>query len=229
MTIAPAYGFSYESMRSIIEFARSEGYTFHTLVEFIEAGCPSEGAFILKHDLDVKPASLWPLLRLEQRLGIRSTIFVRVTANDYNALSYLVLPHLREAEQDGFEIGLHTNFLEYAKINELDPMEVLSMEHDALFAFLDVVGVSTHRDFNYMHNALPWLQENWDRVREALGLEYHAYESRLMDNTIYVNEGYSPHLGWRNDSPEDAITTGQSVYMLTHPHWWWSEHPFESW
>lgn len=229
MTTPPAYGFSYESMGNIIKTARSRGYRFYTLVEFIEAGCPSEGAFILKHDLDAKPSSLWPLLRLEQRLGIRSTIFVRVTANDYNALSYLVLPHLREAEDDGFEIGLHTNFLEFAEINALDPMEVLSMEHDALYSFLDVVGVSTHRDFNYMHNALPWLEDNWDKIKTELGLTYHAYESQLMDNTIYVNEGYSPHLCWRNKTPIEAIATGKSVYMLTHPHWWWSEHPFETW
>ncbi len=219
--------FSHAAMKNIIEHALAKGYKFYTISEFIEANCPSTGAFILKHDLDFRPSTLWPILDLEEDLNVRSTVYVRVTANDYNALCYTVLPHLIKAEHRGFEIGLHTNFLEFAKINNLDPVEVLDMECGALVSFLDIRGMSTHRDLNYMHNALPWLEERWEAIRDQLGLNYHAYESRLMKNTIYVNEGYSPHLCWRNMTPIEAIATGKSVYMLTHSHWWWKDHPFE--
>lgn len=227
---SPASAFSYEEMFNIITTAQTQGYTFYTIRDFIKAGCPSHKAFIMKHDLDVKPSTLWPLLKLEEDLGVRSTIYVRVTANDYNSVSYLVLPHLLDAQTRGFEIGLHTNFLEFTKINNLaDPIEMLTVETRILASFFNISGLSTHRDLNYMHNALPFLEENWHMIKEKLGYVYHAYESSLMNNTIYVNEGYSPHLCWRNMTPIEAIATGKSVYMLTHPHWWWKNNPFETW
>lgn len=221
--------FSLNYMRWFIKLAQSEGYKFYTCKEFLEAGSPTEKAFIMKHDLDAKPATLPAILELQKELGIRSTIYVRVTANDYNVMSYLVLPMLIQAERDGFELGLHSNFLEYATINSLNPVTVLASEVKLLKHFLNIRGMSTHRDLNYAYNALPWLEERWDELKGFLDLDYQAYDKRLMDNTIYVNEGYSPHLCWRNKKPEEAIATGRSVYMLTHNHWWYKKHPFETW
>lgn len=228
--IDSANEFSYVRFENLITLAKQKGYKFWTLADFIEAGCPLENKpFLMKHDLDQKPETLWPLLDLEESLGITATVYVRMTANDYNALSYKVMPFLSRYEKRGFEIGLHTNFLEYAKINSYDPMTVLKSEAAALKGFINVKGMSTHRDLNYAINALPWLQENWARVKQELGLQYEAYDERLMQNFVYVNEGYSPHLTWRNLTPEQAIETGKPVYMLTHPQWWWKEHPFEIW
>ena len=221
--------FSYDYMRWFVRLAQSNGYRFYTCKEFLEAGSPRRHAFVMKHDLDAKPATLPGLLALEKELGIRSTVYVRVTANDYNVMSYLVMPALVKAERDGFEVGLHTNFLEYATINGLDPVQVLTAEVNLLKEFLNVRGVSTHRDLNYAYNALPWLEERWTWLSRTLDLDYQAYDRRLMDNTTYVNEGYSPHLCWRNKKPEEAIATGDSVYMLTHNHWWFKDHPFETW
>lgn len=221
--------FSLDYMRWFINLAKDQGYTFYTCKQYLDAGSPPTRAFIMKHDLDAKPATLPALLELEKECGIRSTIYARVTANDYNVMSYLVLPTLIQAEREGFEIGLHSNFLEYATINNLDPTTVLEAEVRLLKQFLNIRGMSTHRDLNYAYNALPWLEERWDSLKDRLDLDYQAYDKRLMDNTIYVNEGYSPHLCWRNKKPEEAIATGQSVYMLTHNHWWFKKHPFETW
>lgn len=218
---------SLEHMRRIIVKALSSGYTFMTCHEFMHCDDLPDRVFIMKHDLDAKPETLWPLLDLELSQGVRPTVYVRVCANDYNVMDYRVMPRLQHYEKMGVEMGLHTNFLEWGKITGNVPFAVLHAEVSLLQKFLDVKGMSTHRDLNYAYNALPFLEENWERWRRKLGLDYQAYDPKLMDNTVYVNEGYSPHLCWRNMTPEEAIDTGKHVYMLTHNHWWWKDHPFE--
>jgi hypothetical protein len=220
--------FSFSYFKSIIKMAREAGYAFYTVGEFLKAGCPKEKAFIIRHDLDQKPASLSAQLRAEMEMDVRSTIYVRVMANDYNPFNYLNLPVLLQAERDGFEMGLHTNFLEFATINELDPFDVLKFESRAFSSFFENKSFACHRDFNYMYNSLPWVVENWDKIKAELGYEYQAYDPRIMDSVIYVNEGYHPHLCWRFSTPEQAIATGKSVCLLTHPHFWWEKHPFEA-
>lgn len=220
--------FSFEYYQKFLQLARVSGYTFYTVGEFLAAGCPREKAFVIRHDLDVKPASLPALLRAEKQLGVRSTIYVRIMANDFNAFNYLNLPMLLAAQADGFEMGLHTNFLEFATIAGIDPFEVLKFETRAFGAFFQNKSFACHRDLNYTYNSLPWVVENWKKIQDELGYEYQPYDDRIMDAVLYVNEGYHPHLCWRNLTPEQAIDTGKSICLLTHPHLWWETHPFES-
>jgi hypothetical protein len=220
--------FSLEYFKSFIILAKNKGYKFYTVKEFLAAGCPNKLAFVLKHDIDTRPATLPQLLDVERECGIRSTLYVRVCANDYNVMSYPVMKTLSAAMSDGFEIGLHTNFFEYATINNLDPLKVLIAEVNLLRSFFNICGMSTHRDFNYAYNALPYVEENWQLIQQLTGLTYQAYDPSLMNNTIYVNEGMKPHLCWRDWTPEMAIETGKSIYMLTHNHWWYKDHPFEN-
>lgn len=208
--------------------AADAGYKFYTVGEFFAAGFPKEKAFVIRHDLDVKPASLPPLLKAEIELSIRSTIYVRVMANDFNAFNYLTLPMLLQAQADGFEIGLHTNFLESATIMNLDPFEVLKFETNALRAFFENKSLACHRDVNYTRNSLPWVDANWEKIQSELGYEFQAYDDRILKPVHYVNEGLNPHLCWRNLTPEQAILSGKSICLLTHPHFWWETHPFEA-
>lgn len=212
----------------IIRDAQTAGYKFVTLREFVELGCPSEKHFVLRHDLDKLPRSLGPVIDVELEAGVRSTIFVRVAGAEYNPMGYACYEQLLRAEKAKFEIGLHTNFIEFAKITGVDPIFVLNSEIELLKSQFDVVGIATHRDVNYMYNALPALDADWDDVKREFGVKYHAYEQRILTNVIYVNEGLNPHLCWRSVTPGEAIATGRSIYMLTHSHWWFKTHPFEA-
>lgn len=220
--------FSFKYYSEFINQAKYAGYDFYTVGEFLSAGCPKEKAFVIRHDLDVKPASLPALLNAEKKLGVRSTIYVRVMANDFNAFNYLNLPMLLNAQSDGFEMGLHTNFLEFATIANLDPFEVLKFETDAFRAFFENKSFACHRDLNYTYNSLPWVVKNWQKIQSELGYEYQPYDDKIINSVLYVNEGYAPHLCWRGITPEEAIKTGKSICLLTHPHLWWETHPFES-
>jgi len=149
-----------------------------------------------------------------------------VTANEYNPLSYHVLPHLLHAQRDGFEVGLHTSCVEFAAINDLNPLDVIQRETNVLRQFFNVTGVAPHRDWNYTHNSLPWLRDNWATISGTCGLTYEAYAPVLEASTVYVNDTFAPHLCWKT-TPYDALATGNSVYFSTHAAWWYVDHPFE--
>lgn len=223
--------FSLKYYKSIIQKAKDSGYKFVTLRDFYHLDCPNEKHFVLRHDLDLLPSSLAPMLEVERECEVRSSIFVRVTG-PYNPFDHKVFKILNDAEQDGFEIGLHTNFVEFAEINDRGYYEVLKSELRIIRAFFrDVDGISTHRDVNYMYNSLPFLEKNWEELKNdfKLYLHYQAYDKKILDNVLYVNEGLSPHLGWRDIIPEDAIETGKSICLLVHPHWWYKSHAQEHW
>lgn len=213
----------------IIKSALDNSYKFVTLSEFVALGCPATNHFVIRHDVDKSPASLPAIINVERTLNVRSTTYVRVAGAEYNPFSYQSLRIFKDAADKGTEIGLHTSFYEYALINEIDPISVLGGELSILRTFFNIKGVAPHRDINYMHNSLPFLEANWSEIQTNLSLQYHAYERPIMDNVVYVNEGFNPHLCWRSLSPIDAMTTfpNRSIYMLTHPHWWFLTHPFE--
>jgi hypothetical protein len=213
---------------SILQLAQQQGYVSQTMRQFWAAGCPTMGSLVLRHDLDDKPLSLKGILEVEQRAGMRSSIFVRVTGNTYNPFDYRVMPVLAQAQSLGHELGLHSNFVEAAMIHGCPPQIALASELQALRAFYgNIRSIACHRDVNYQYNSLPWLEKNWDDVSAGLDLQYQAYDRKIMDNVVYVNETAEQKLGWRTITPERALATGQSVIVSTHPHWWFEKHPFE--
>ena len=219
--------FSFKAYYEIIKDALNNGYVFMTVKEFYKSNCPKDKVFILRHDFDKKPENCDIFFKAERELNVKSTTYVRVANNDYNPFSYLVYPKLKKAEDEGFEIGLHSNFVEYAKLTNTPIKQVLESEWNALSSFYNIEGMSCHRDMNYVYNSLPWVEENMDFLKQ-IGIKYQAYDPKIIDSVLYVNEGSKPHLTWRNLNPHDAIKTGKSICFLTHNHWWYYSHPFEN-
>ena len=61
--------FSLSYYERIVARAQDAGYSFRTLREFLAAGSPTERCFVLRYDLDTKPATLWPMLDSEKTLA----------------------------------------------------------------------------------------------------------------------------------------------------------------
>lgn len=218
--------FSIEMAKSFFQYAIKKNYKFVTMSEYLNSKKRDGKYFIARLDLDIKPVTLSPFVKLAADLSIPFTVFVRV-AGPYNLFWY---PHFRvidEASRAGCEIGLHTTPVEWANILGKNIESTLSAELFALRSHFNVVGVAPHRDINYTYNSLPWLDENWTYLKKSNALLYHAYEPVFHEDILYVNEGLSPHLGWRGLTPMEAIETGKNIHMLLHPHWWYTEHPFE--
>lgn len=218
--------FSFKYLEEIIDNALGNGYKFMTLRDYYLKSAPKDQCFILRLDLDFKPRGLQPFLELAQKKKIPLTIFVRV-AGPYNVFGYECFPLLKAAHECSHEIGLHTTPVEWATINNMDIEKTFAAELNTLRQWFPIFGIAPHRDINYAYNSLPWLRKHWESLRSRFSLEYHAYEDCLEKNPIYVNEGLSPHLGWRSHEPNSVISTGRSIHMLLHPHWWYEKHPFE--
>ena len=92
--------FSLDYYASVLTTAIAAGYVPMTLKEFWNRGCPTTGALVLRHDLDVKPHTLNRLLNVERDLKCRSTVYVRMAGSPYNFLDYPVFNVLRRAEHD---------------------------------------------------------------------------------------------------------------------------------
>jgi hypothetical protein len=75
---------------------------------------------------------------------------------------------------------------------------------------------------------LPFLEKNWQKIKKITKLEYDAYDKILFSELVYVSESLKPHLTWSNNSPIDEIKNGNSVYLLTHNHWWYESIPYLS-
>ncbi|MFA4994046.1 MAG: hypothetical protein WC521_01935 [Bdellovibrionales bacterium] len=219
--------FTIDYLRDFLGKARSNGYRFLTLKDYVAEGCPTDKVFVLRLDLDIKPQTIKPFLVVSREMNIPMTVFIRV-AGPYNIFWYPTYACLKQINAAKSEIGFHTAMVEWAKINNEDTESVFAHELAALRSLFPVAGIAPHRDINYVQNSLPWINENWSHLKQKYNIEYHAYEDRILKNTLYVNEGLSPHLGWRQMTPHEAIATGKPIYMLLHPHWWFQDNPFEA-
>jgi len=222
--------FSIQYYKSIILKALSKNYVVPTLNEYYKnkAQYTDKKVMLLRHDLDDKPQRLKFMLECEKECGVRSTTYLLVHTNYYNLFSPAVFSILKDIEEDGFEIGLHTNFVETSKIFGLDANYVLDSEIEILRKYFNVYGVACHRNIDYMYNSLPYLQENFKEIALRNNLLYEAYDQNIFGGFEFVNEGFNPHLGWRNETPEEVIEAGKSLYISTHPHWWYVNHAFEN-
>jgi hypothetical protein len=211
----------------ILEKAIKFGYQFMTMLEYIEKKPENKLIFILRHDLDTKPQSLLNMLEAERKLGVRSTIFVRVLTDEYNIYGFKNYLMLKNAYDDNFEIALHTSCCEFAKICNLSPFDSLRIELNTIRSMFDVKGIAPHRDINYMYNSLPFIEKYWKDISNEFNLTYQGYSADFMSNLTFVNEGLNPHLGWRSISPNIAINDKKSIYLSTHSHWWFKSYAFE--
>ena len=175
--------FSVKAYKEIIENALENGYVFMTIKDFLKNGSPKEKVFILRHDFDKQPETCDIFIKAEREFNVRSTTYVRVANNDYNPFSYVVYPKLKKAEEEGFEIGLHSNFVEYSKFTGIPIEDVLTSEWNALSAFFNLEGMSCHRDINYAYNSLPWVEEN-ELLLKQIGIKYQAYDKKILDSSF---------------------------------------------
>ncbi len=219
--------FSIKYLKNILETAKNKNYIFMKMSDYISQDKDlNKKYFILRFDLDLEPKRLYPIVSLLKDLDIANTLFVRVSG-PYNFLWYPNFEVIKYASNNNSEIGLHTNHVEWSNLLSEPTEEVFFSELELLRSKFMVSGVAPHRDLNYTFNSLPWIEENWENIKKKYNLKYHAYEQKFFDNFEYVNEGFNPHLSWRNKEPLDMINSNKNIYMLLHPHWWYQNHPFE--
>jgi hypothetical protein len=169
---------------------------------------PAQRHLILRHDIDQSIERARQMAACESFHGWRSTYFVLVRTEMYNAWSRAGASALREMSTAGHEIGLHLDATMYADTEELQlgaAAECRTLE--------DILGrpvrlISFHRP-----------------GRDLVGGDtlvagrLHTYMDRFVRDIGYCSDSQGQ---WRHGHPwqHASVQEGRALHLLTHAVWW---------
>jgi len=164
----------------------------------------------MRHDIDWSLSQAVKLAELESEAGVRSTWFVLLRTELYNAASKAGMEALRYIQALGHEIGLH--FDEASYVPALGPDETVRniIKECGLLSTLletEVSTVSMHRP-----------------SKAALDADYHipgivnSYGKTFFQEFKYLSDS---HRRWR-EPVEEIIRSGKydRLHILTHAFWY---------
>jgi hypothetical protein len=174
-----------------------------------------DGKSILwRHDVDFSPHRALGLARIEAEANVRSTYFVLLHSQFYNALEPEVVRIFAEIAALGHAIGLHFDAQFYGHNEELEAL--LQMERHLLETTLavSIQAFSWHNPF----------QGNWIESADAasIGGMVNAYGGAIRNRFSYLSDS---HGVWRFRRLYDVLAEANEAHLqvLTHPEWWMPE------
>ena len=198
-----------------LQKAQSLNYQVLRLCDFNEIAQHPK-VIALRHDVDLSLKNALKMARLETNLHIRSTYFIRVSA-DYNVLFYPNRKIIREIHSMGHEIGLHYS-LDVPKLLKRDPVDFLIKEKNVLEDILgeEIMGISLHDP-----NSVQRIDIDLTRHR----LLYDAYSGVFADQLKYISDSRAT---WREGCMCKHVGETDKLYILTHPFWWFEDASCEN-
>src|SRR5215211_339002 len=167
-------------------------FTYHNLKRFL-AHCQLQGpvfaledydgqsGVIMRHDVDFELEPALRMAEVEAEQGIRSTYFILLTADSYNALSSHGRTTLRALVSTGAEVGVHFDPLVYGSLDSGELLDALTREGDLLSDCIgqQVRSVSLHNPSLY--NQYPLFQ-GWINAyaSEIFGPDRYLSDSRMI-------------------------------------------------
>lgn len=205
--------FTYEAYRDLLSLLREQGYAFRDYHSYADA----PRCVILRHDIDTSLAQAVKLAELEAEEGVRSTWFVLLRTDFYNAASKYGQEALRHIQSLGHEVGLH--FDEASYVPALGPDEIVQniiKECGLLSALLDggtpssVSAVSMHRP------SQATLEADY-----AIPGIVNSYGKTFFHDFKYLSDS---RRRWR-EPVLDIIRAGEHdrLHILTHAFWYHEE------
>lgn len=224
----------FQHYQEILEMALATGYTFKSCSDYLDHTDQSgEPLFVMRHDIDFYPERSINFAEIEYKLGIKSTYFFRVHANEYNCLSYEMISLIRDIQAMGHEIGLHLEPIDIHKATGFRSQDSVRMSKQIIEAIIGhpILGAACHNDMTPDNNL-----DFFVRYRpQDFGMQYEAYgdDLGLFKNSYYITDSHPWH--WRlftngqmteNHSCVCKLITSRCtpIYCLTHPHIWYHKH-----
>lgn len=183
----PSEPMTYANWERLLRMLLEAGYRGLTHAQYARGEyAAGEKILLLRHDADLDPAlgRTMRLAEVEKRLGLVSTVFLRLHDPDYNLLGYRELVRVRRLLGDGFELGLHCETVDLAAALAAaltaapgpppDPAELLRRDLAILGQVIGapVAGAAPHGDMTPHNNADVFKE----RDAAEFGLLYQAYD-----------------------------------------------------
>lgn len=198
--------FSLAHYEEILDRIRAVGR--HRIITVSDAAdaVPADDFILLRHDLDLAVEPALEMARVEEQRGVRACYYVRLHAENYNALDARTLEQLLEIESRGHELGLHYE-PGWFQAQSQDVAAGIRADIATLEALLG------HR--------LPSISQHEPSMGPVLGdlPEGYpcAYQRHLM---VGINYHGDSGFKWREGCLCEKIETVPRMHILIHPENW---------
>jgi hypothetical protein len=200
--------FTEEKYRNILRLCK-QNYSFISYDQY-----RSEGKNVLwRHDIDLSAHRAKRLAKIEMEENIKTTYFLHLHSEFYNALEKDVAKCIFEIIEYGHSIGLHFDPDFYNLVNASDNLEYyLKLEKELIEKIfrLEINVFSFHNP-----DKGNWLQVD----REQIAGMVNTYSAYIRNKYAYCSDscGY-----WRFKRLEDVLAKAEDdkLQILTHPCWW---------
>jgi hypothetical protein len=115
--------FTEKAYRSLLRLGKDR-YDFVPVEQFGDR----DNVIFLRHDVDLSPHRAYALSKIENSEGVRSTYFVLLSSNFYNAFEHQVAKILRNIADLGHCIGLHFDCNRYPVENDQEREKWIGFE-----------------------------------------------------------------------------------------------------
>lgn len=208
--------FSYESYNNSINKYLNSGYKFITFSQYdIEK---QNKLVLMRHDIDfdIEPAK--KLSELENKIGVLSTYFFRITAKNYNILSPSLIKDIEFIKKRGHEIGLHLDHT-HIKPNSHEIDLILNIK------YLLERDLSIEIDSFSIHEPSRTSLEISSETLDKLKLKNNAYDKKFFKDIKYISDSGGR---WREGHFAEWLDRVDRIQILTHPLWWYESLPQEN-
>lgn len=208
--------FSYEHYRRILELAQKENFAITSFGDFKKVANRPK-LILLRHDIDISPEKALDFARIEKKLGIKATYFVRVHGEYYHPWEKKIYPLFREIKDLGHEIGLHFEAGYLAPIFKIDPIVLFRKEKKVLEEIFDLKIESAAE-----HGDLPRPKDFWQKhfftkvTKDKVGIKHFPQEKKFKD-LKYLSDSLK---NWREGCPCQNIKQFDRIHLLVHADWW---------
>ena len=195
--------FDYESL--LISLSRQ--YEFRLIKDF--KVIDDKPTVFLRHDVDFHLFDITNLSKIEFDLGIKSTYYILLTSQ-YNIFERENLMVLKTIVEQGHDIGLHYDLMEYPVNNFEKSLSRLNFEIDILNRILDI-NISTI----VMHQPHTGMEDIFKKNSNYI----HPHNDFFKNEVEYISDSCR---AWRNENLLNCFSDihPQNVQLNLHPEIW---------
>ncbi|MBU3915831.1 hypothetical protein KKA14_09880 [bacterium] len=161
----------------------------------------------LRHDVDICLEAAYNMAVVEHSKSVRSTFFIMLRSEFYNAYSNESISYIRGIRQLGHEIGLHYHPGSIQNKKKYQNDEEIQRDFDRLSGIVNdaiVPYFSIHNPVNldYDHSSYTFV-----------------HDKKFIENMKYISDS---RMFFREGNPLDVFTSGSYalVQLLIHPIFW---------